>query len=103
MGGDVLSERTALRAGTAAAPIAVRSGNGRSFYRGTDGSNLVPSARTSHWFYRVHALDLGAGLRSCFRVGDRRSRAGAAVVLTPKWDQRFESGFLQRRVSDAEL
>jgi hypothetical protein len=43
-------------------------------------------------------LELGAGLRSCFRIGDRRSRAGAAVVLTPKWDQRFESGFLQRRV-----
>jgi len=58
---------------------------------------------TSHWFYRVHALELGAGLRSCFRVGDRRSRAGAAVVLTPKWDQRFESGLLQRGVRNELL
>ncbi|HEY2183383.1 MAG TPA: hypothetical protein VGH39_00190, partial [Xanthobacteraceae bacterium] len=26
-------------------------------------------------------------------------RAGAAVVLTLKWDQRFESAFLQQRVT----
>jgi hypothetical protein len=40
---DVLSERTALRAGTAAPRLAARSGNRRSFYCGTDGSNPVPS------------------------------------------------------------
>jgi hypothetical protein len=28
-----------------------------------------------------------------------RHRAGAVVVLTLRWDQRFESAFLQRRVS----
>jgi hypothetical protein len=45
---DVLSERTPRRAGTAAACLAARSGNGRSFYCGTDGSNPVPSAGESN-------------------------------------------------------
>jgi hypothetical protein len=36
-------------------------------------------------------------------AGRWRDRAGAAVVLTLRWDQRFESGSLQRRVCELSV
>jgi hypothetical protein len=44
-----------------------------------------------------------AGLVSNSDAGGRRHAAGAAVVSIQKWDQRFESAFLQRRVCELSV
>jgi hypothetical protein len=42
-------------------------------------------------------IELARGITDAnLDAGDRRHRAGVAVALTRKWDQRFESAFLQR-------
>jgi hypothetical protein len=45
-------------------------------------------------------IELARGITNATRDAcDRRHRANAAVALTRKWDQRFESAFLQRGVN----
>jgi hypothetical protein len=44
-------------------------------------------------------IELARGITNATQMRELATSGGAAVVLTPKWDQRFESGFLQRRIS----
>jgi hypothetical protein len=78
---DVLSERTPRRAGTAAACLAARSGNGRSFYCGTDGSNPVPSAGESN------ANLTSAGAPRIVRGANLESKLSDVLLpsVLPRW------------------
>jgi MFS family permease len=93
-------------------PTIVRDIGGASFYTWaamlyTIGSIVGGASTAMVWSHlgARRAYTLGAGVFSVgtlccalAHAGGWRDRAGAAVVPTLRWDQRFESSFLQRRV-----